>query len=59
MQVFPLMMHNMLWKSIRKAKRLYSNFEEDTKYNKIRMYCIRKGFSVDLIDNKLKEIEDD
>lgn len=48
-----------LEKSIRKAKRLYSNFEEDTKYNKIRMYCIRKGFSVDLIDNKLKEIEDD
>ena len=38
-------------------KELPYHQKEDTKYNKIRMYCIRKGFSVDLIDNKLKDTE--
>ncbi|MGN1276687.1 MAG: hypothetical protein ACI4UK_06845, partial [Floccifex sp.] len=48
-----------LVQAIKKANRLYSHFEDDIKYNKIKTYCIRKGFHISLIHEKLKELEND
>lgn len=48
-----------LEQSIQKANRMYARFEDSTRLYKIRMYCIRKGFSSDNIDRKLKELEND
>ena len=48
-----------LYATIKKAMRMYSHFDEDIKRDKIRIYCLRKGFSLDKITDKLEEIEND
>ena len=40
--------------TLNKAKRLYAKESEDKKINKIRMYCLRKGFSLTQINEGLE-----
>lgn len=49
-----------LERTIKKAKRLYASFEEPKRTSKIRLYCLRKGFTSTQIDEMLEEepIED-
>lgn len=43
-----------LYLSLKKAKRMYASLEEPKRTNKIRIYCLRKGFSVMQIDEVLE-----
>ena len=43
-----------LYLSLKKAKRMYASLEEPERTNKIRIYCLRKGFSVMQIDEVLE-----
>ncbi|MBP3853332.1 MAG: RecX family transcriptional regulator, partial [Erysipelotrichaceae bacterium] len=49
----------VLKKTVAKAKRLYSQLEGAQRYQKIRLYCMRKGFSGSQIDNVLEREEHD
>lgn len=40
--------------TINKAKRLYASFEEPKRTSKIRIYCLRKGFTSSQIDEVLE-----
>lgn len=40
--------------SVKKAKRMYASLDEPKRSNKIRIYCLRKGFSVMQIDEVLE-----
>lgn len=43
-----------LQRSLKKAHRLYASLEEPKRTEKIRMYCLRKGFSISEIDEVLE-----
>lgn len=43
-----------LYLSLKKAKRMYASLEEPKRTHKIRIYCLRKGFSVMQIDEVLE-----
>lgn len=40
--------------TIKKARRLYASFEEPKRSNKIRIYCLRKGYTSSQIDEILE-----
>lgn len=43
--------------TVKKARRLYASFEGDKRREKIRMYCLRKGFDIGSIDAYLEGLE--
>ena len=49
-----------LKQAVAKAKRLYGNkaLDENEKLQKVRLYCMRRGFTASQIENALEEIND-
>lgn len=49
-----------LRQAVAKAKRLYGNkaLDENEKLQKVRLYCMRRGFTASQIENALEEIND-
>ena len=50
--------HEALMKTIKKAKRLYSSLEPQKRRQKIRLFCLRKGFSSSEVDEWIESEED-
>lgn len=50
--------HEALIKTLKKARRLYSSIEPQKQKQKIRLFCLRKGFSASEIDEILESEED-
>ncbi len=49
----------ILIQTVKKAERLYKNKEDGVRYQKIRQYCMRKGFTISQIDEALEWMEKD
>ena len=50
--------YEALIKTMKKAKRLYSSLDPQKQKQKIRLFCLRKGFSVSEVDELLESEED-
>lgn len=50
--------YDSLEAALNKAKRMYSSFDEPKRSQKIRLYCLRKGYSSSMIDELMEGLED-